>query len=118
MARTGTIDRQTSETNIQLKIDLDGQGQSEIATGVGFLDHMLTLFAKHAVVDLTVHAQGDLEIDQHHTVEDVGICFGASDSTSGRRQARHPPVWTFHTTNGRDLGDRRDRSEWSALPGL
>jgi imidazoleglycerol-phosphate dehydratase len=75
MARTANIDRKTAETNIQLKLDLDGTGRAEIATGVGFLDHMLTLLAKHAVIDLAVRAAGDLEVDQHHTVEDTGICL-------------------------------------------
>ena len=76
MARTATINRQTAETNIQLTLDLDGSGQADVATGVGFLDHMLTLLAKHAAMDVTVRADGDLEVDQHHTVEDVGICLG------------------------------------------
>ena len=74
--RTATIERNTSETQITLSLNLDGAGESQIATGVGFLDHMLTLLAKHAVLDLTVKATGDLHIDQHHTVEDVGICLG------------------------------------------
>jgi imidazoleglycerol-phosphate dehydratase len=76
MPRTATIDRQTAETKVWLKLDLDGSGQAAIKTGVGFFDHMLTLLAKHAVIDLTVRAEGDLHVDQHHTVEDVGICFG------------------------------------------
>jgi imidazoleglycerol-phosphate dehydratase len=76
MPRTAHIQRQTAETDIELSLDLDGSGQSAIDTGVGFLDHMLTLFAKHGVLDLQVKAQGDLHIDQHHTVEDVGICLG------------------------------------------
>ena len=76
MARIATIDRTTAETSIQLSLNLDGVGRADIATGVGFLDHMLTLLAKHAVIDLTAKAQGDLHVDQHHTVEDVGICFG------------------------------------------
>jgi imidazoleglycerol-phosphate dehydratase len=76
MSRTATIDRKTAETNIQLTLDLDGQGQADVATGVGFLDHMLTLLAKHAAIDLTVRADGDLQVDQHHTVEDTGICLG------------------------------------------
>jgi len=74
--RRATIKRKTAETDIQLALDLDGRGESDIATGVGFLDHMLTLFAKHSLIDLTVKARGDLHIDQHHTVEDVGICLG------------------------------------------
>lgn len=76
MSRTASITRRTAETNIELTLDLDGSGQSEIATGVGFFDHMLTLLARHALFDLTVRAAGDLQVDQHHTVEDVGICFG------------------------------------------
>lgn len=76
MARTATISRQTAETKVELTLDVDGTGQAQIRTGVGFLDHMLTLLAKHGVVDLKVEAQGDLEVDQHHTVEDVGICLG------------------------------------------
>jgi imidazoleglycerol-phosphate dehydratase len=74
--RIARIDRQTAETKIQLELNLDGTGQADIATGVGFFDHMLTLFARHGVFDLTVKADGDLHVDQHHTVEDVGICLG------------------------------------------
>ena len=76
MARTASIERKTAETDIRLQLDLDGTGQADVLTGVGFLDHMLTLFAKHGVVDLSVRAEGDLHVDQHHTVEDVGICLG------------------------------------------
>jgi imidazoleglycerol-phosphate dehydratase len=76
MSRTATIQRCTSETDIALHIDLDGTGEASIQTGIGFFDHMLTLFARHAVVDLSVRANGDLDVDQHHTVEDVGICLG------------------------------------------
>ncbi len=74
--RTASIQRKTAETEISLELNLDGGGAAEIETGVGFFDHMLTLLAKHAAIDLTVKAQGDLHVDQHHTVEDVGICFG------------------------------------------
>src|SRR5438105_1631033 len=76
MARTARIRRETGETRIDLAIDLDGTGRAELATGVGFFDHMLTLLARHSLIDLTVQAQGDLHVDAHHTVEDVGICFG------------------------------------------
>ncbi|PHS04150.1 MAG: imidazoleglycerol-phosphate dehydratase [Blastopirellula sp.] len=76
MARTATIDRKTNETNIQLELNLDGTGISEISTGVGFFDHMLELFTRHGAFDLKVKADGDLHVDQHHTVEDVGICLG------------------------------------------
>jgi imidazoleglycerol-phosphate dehydratase len=74
--RTATISRKTAETDIQLTLNLDGSGAAEIQTGVGFFDHMLTLLAKHALFDLTVAAKGDLHVDFHHTVEDVGICLG------------------------------------------
>ncbi len=74
--RTATIRRETAETQIALTLDLDGSGLSSIATGVGFLDHMLTLLARHALIDLEVEAKGDLEVDDHHTVEDVGIALG------------------------------------------
>ena len=74
--RTAEIIRKTAETDIALKLELDGSGVSEIATGCGFLDHMLTLLAKHGLFDLTVKAKGDTNVDYHHTVEDVGICLG------------------------------------------
>ena len=74
--RNAEIVRNTAETKIRLKLDLDGTGRSEIATGVGFLDHMLTLFAKHGRFDLTVTCNGDTYVDDHHTVEDVGIALG------------------------------------------
>jgi imidazoleglycerol-phosphate dehydratase len=74
--RRADIRRETGETKIDLLLDLDGTGKADIATGVGFFDHMLTLLAKHSLIDLTVKATGDLHVDAHHTVEDVGICFG------------------------------------------
>ncbi|QDU95642.1 imidazoleglycerol-phosphate dehydratase HisB [Lignipirellula cremea] len=76
MSRTAHIERSTAETKIALSIDLDGTGVSKISTGVGFFDHMLELFSRHSMIDLTVEAQGDLHVDDHHTVEDVGICLG------------------------------------------
>jgi imidazoleglycerol-phosphate dehydratase len=76
MSRTARIDRKTAETEIQVELDLDGDGSSQIGTGVGFFDHMLELLAKHAAINLKVTARGDLHVDQHHTVEDVGICVG------------------------------------------
>ena len=74
--RTAKINRQTAETNIALTLNLDGSGKSEIQTGCGFLDHMLTLFAKHGRFDLSVCCKGDTYVDDHHTVEDIGICLG------------------------------------------
>jgi imidazoleglycerol-phosphate dehydratase len=74
--RRAKVSRSTSETRIEVEIGLDGTGQAEIETGVGFLDHMLELFARHGLFDLTVKAKGDIHIDDHHTVEDVGIAIG------------------------------------------
>ena len=76
MARGAEIKRKTAETQISVKLTLDGEGKCDIATGIGFLDHMLTLLAKHSFMDLTVRAKGDLEVDSHHTVEDIGIVLG------------------------------------------
>ena len=104
MPRTATIDRKTAETEIHVELNLDGAGQCQIATGVGFFDHMLTLLAKHAAIDLNVHAKGDLHVDQHHTVEDVGIAFGqalkqALGDKSGIRRYGH-----FTLADGRNAG--------------
>ena len=74
--RTAEITRNTAETNISLKVNLDGTGKTEVNTGVGFLNHMLTLFAAHGRFDLEVHCVGDTDVDDHHSVEDVGICLG------------------------------------------
>jgi imidazoleglycerol-phosphate dehydratase len=74
--RQAKVKRKTNETSIAVKLNLDGEGKSSIKTGIPFFDHMLTLFAKHAVVDLTLRCSGDLEVDAHHTVEDCGIALG------------------------------------------
>ena len=74
--RTAEINRKTNETDIKLRLNLDGTGKSEINTGCGFLDHMLTLFARHGGFDLTVSCKGDTKVDYHHTVEDIGIALG------------------------------------------
>ena len=76
--RTASIQRDTLETQIALTIDLDGRGESSVSTGCGFLDPMLTLFARHGRFDLTVSCHGDHQVDDHHTVEDVGICLGTA----------------------------------------
>jgi imidazoleglycerol-phosphate dehydratase len=78
MSRIASVSRKTSESTIDLEIDLDGSGKSQIVTTVPFFDHLLTAFARHALVDLTVKAQGDIEIDVHHTVEDTGIVLGTA----------------------------------------
>ena len=76
MTRSATIQRKTNETDIELSLCLEGTGTADVSTGIGFFDHMLTLLARHSLIDLKVTAKGDLQVDQHHTVEDVGICFG------------------------------------------
>ncbi len=85
--RNATIERNTAETKIFLALELDGKGKSDIATGCGFLDHMLTLFARHGRFDLTVKCDGDTYVDDHHTVEDIGIALGkAFDSALGEKR--------------------------------
>jgi imidazoleglycerol-phosphate dehydratase len=91
MPRTGRIDRATTETKVLVEIDLDGAGRTEVATGVGFFDHMLATFGKHGLFDLTVHVDGDLHVDAHHTVEDTAIALGqafarAAGDKSGTRR--------------------------------
>lgn len=85
--RTAEIKRTTAETDVSLKINLDGKGESKIDTGVGFLDHMLTLFARHGRFDLKLSCKGDLDVDSHHTTEDIGIALGKafSDALSDKR---------------------------------
>lgn len=92
--RSAEIIRETNETRIEVRLNLDGEGKSDISTGIGFFDHMLVHLAKHGLFDLRVHAKGDLEIDAHHTVEDVGICLGqaflkALGSPEGIRRFGH-----------------------------
>lgn len=113
MTRKATIQRKTKETDIHLELDLDGSGQSQIDTGIGFLDHMLTLLAKHGALNLQVLAKGDLHVDQHHTVEDVGICLGeairdAVGDKSGIRRYGHftLPMEESLVTTAIDLSGR------------
>jgi imidazoleglycerol-phosphate dehydratase len=85
--RTATITRTTKETDVRVELNLDGSGHGKVQTGVPFLDHMLLLFAKHGIFDLEVQCKGDLEIDPHHSVEDIGICLGtALDKTLGEKK--------------------------------
>ncbi|WZO96013.1 imidazoleglycerol-phosphate dehydratase HisB [Isosphaeraceae bacterium EP7] len=87
-SRTSEILRATRETDIRLTLDLDGSGRSEVKSGVGFLDHMLELFARHGLFDLTVACNGDVQIDDHHTTEDIGICLGqAFDKALGTKES-------------------------------
>ena len=113
MSRNARIERETNETQIQLALNLDGPGISKVQTGVGFLDHMLELLAKHGVLDLEVQATGDLHVDQHHTVEDVGICLGqacreAVGDKSGIRRYGHftLPMEETLVTTAIDLSGR------------
>ena len=113
MSRSARIHRKTAETEVELELLLDGIGEAQVATGVGFLDHMLTLLAKHGAFDLVVKASGDLEVDQHHTVEDVGICLGQAlrealgDKTGIRRFGHFTvPMEETLVTSAADLGGR------------
>jgi imidazoleglycerol-phosphate dehydratase len=113
MSRTATIKRKTGETDITLTIDLDGDGSGKRETGIGFLDHMLDLFAKHALIDLDVKAVGDLHVDDHHTTEDVGIALGqaveqALGNRAGIRRYGHftLPMDECLVTAAVDLGGR------------
>jgi imidazoleglycerol-phosphate dehydratase len=85
--RTATVSRATKETDVQVQLNLDGSGDGDVQTGIPFLDHMLLLFARHGIFDLQVHCKGDLEIDPHHSVEDIGICLGmALDKALGDKK--------------------------------
>jgi imidazoleglycerol-phosphate dehydratase len=111
--RSASIVRSTKETEIRLRLDLDGSGHAEIQTGVGFLDHMLELFARHGLFDLAVACKGDVHIDDHHSTEDVGICLGqafleALGVKSGIRRYGHSilPMDETLVTCAVDLGGR------------
>ena len=86
--RTSTVKRSTKETSIEVSVDLDGTGKSEISTGLGFLDHMFTALAKHSLIDITLYCKGDLEVDDHHTAEDCALALGqAIDASLGQSKA-------------------------------
>ena len=113
MTRTARLQRKTAETEIELELNLDGTGRGDIRSGIGFFDHMLTLLAKHAAIDLSVQAAGDLHVDQHHTVEDTGICLGlalreALGDKAGIRRYGHfaLPMEETLVTSAVDLGGR------------
>jgi imidazoleglycerol-phosphate dehydratase len=94
--RSAEISRKTKETNIRLALDLDGTGNNSARTGVGFFDHMLDLLARHSLVDLTIDAKGDLEVDAHHTVEDVGIVLGqAIEKALGEKKGIYRYGWAI-----------------------
>jgi len=121
--RAAEIVRKTRETDIRLRLDLDGSGRSEVASGVGFLDHMLELFARHSLMDLQVSCKGDLHIDAHHTTEDIGICLGqaidrALGDRSGIRRYGHAvlPMDETLVTCAVDLGGRPYWAWQAAMP--
>ncbi len=94
--RTADLTRTTRETDIRIKLDLDGAGQTVIRTGMGFLDHMLELCGRHALIDLSVIAKGDLEVDYHHTVEDIGLSLGSAlDQALGDRKGIVRYGWAY-----------------------
>lgn len=113
MSRTAKIHRQTGETDINLSLDLDGQGGGSRSSGVGFLDHMLDLLAKHALIDLDIDAKGDLHVDDHHTTEDIGIALGSAmhEALGDRRGIQRYGHFTLPmdeclVTSAVDLGGR------------
>ncbi len=112
MSRTGRTERTTRETSIVIEVELDGRGDARVATGIGFLDHMLELLARHAMIDLTVEATGDLEVDEHHTVEDVALALGQAlrealgDKRGIRRYGFLLPMDEAQAQIGIDLGGR------------
>lgn len=111
--RTATIERETAETHVVVSVGIDGTGKTDIATGIGALDHFLTLWTRHGLFDLEVAANGDLDVDGHHTVEDVGLCLGRAINTAlgerrGIRRAAHMvmPMDEALATVAVDLGGR------------
>ena len=104
--RSARIQRNTRETSITLALTLDDLGKAEVSTGVGFLDHMLELFARHGDFDLTVRCEGDTQVDFHHSVEDIGICLSSLHPGPGR-QAGHHPLRSVPAAHGRDAGSVR-----------
>ena len=105
--RKATLERATNETEMAVTVDLDGSGRYDVATGIGFLDHMLAQLARHGLIDLTVKAEGDLHIDCHHTTEDVGIVIGqaVAQALGERRGIRR--YGQALSADGRDAGPRR-----------
>ncbi|MDP9172981.1 MAG: imidazoleglycerol-phosphate dehydratase HisB [Planctomycetota bacterium] len=96
MARTSEIFRQTKETKVKVSLDLDGSGKTSSETGIGFFDHMLDLLGRHSLIDLSAHADGDLQVDAHHTVEDVGIVLGqALEKALGDKRGIYRYGWSI-----------------------
>ena len=115
-SRQATIERRTAETQITLDLTVDGEGRSELATGLPFFDHMLTLFARHGLFDLSVRATGDLLVDSHHTVEDVGIVLGQAFTPRPGRQTRDQPLRQRVCADGRNARAGGRGFQRAALP--
>ena len=116
--RSAKVSRKTKETAISVAVDIDGTGRFDIATGVGFFDHMLEQLSRHSLIDMTVKAKGDLHIDDHHTVEDTGIALGQAHRQGARRAARHHALCVARPCHGRDADACGDRCVGPAVPGL
>ena len=93
--RKAEITRGTSETEVVIKINLDGTGKTSFATGLPFLEHMLDQIGRHGMIDLDIKAKGDLHIDDHHTIEDIGITLGEAFNKAVGEKKRHKTIWTF-----------------------
>ncbi len=102
--RIGSVNRTTGETSVKVSLNLDGKGEFQGGTGIGFLDHMLHLWTRHGLFDLALEATGDLQVDAHHTVEDVGICLGQAFNTALGEKKGHQPVWLGPPAHGRGPG--------------
>ena len=101
--RKGAVKRKTKETDVEVAVNLDGAGRASVATGIGFLDHMLDLLARHSRIDITVKAKGDLHIDHHHTTEDVGIALGQAVKLGARRYEGHHALRRCARADGRGV---------------
>lgn len=113
-----SLSRQTRETDIMVTLNLHGSGQAQIDTGIGFFDHMLTALTVHGGLDLSVRCQGDLAVDGHHTVEDVGIVLGQAIAKARGRQKRHQPLRHLLRPYGRSLGPGGAGFQRPAISGL
>ena len=102
--REGAVRRKTNETDVSVRLNLDGSGHFQNRTSVGFLDHMLDLFARHGGFDLEITCEGDLQVDDHHTVEEVGITLASGACTSAGRQGLYWALWPCTGTDGRGTG--------------
>ena len=116
--RKATVKRKTKETDVEVAVDLDGAGRSSIATGIGFLDHMLDLLARHSLIDITVKAKGDLHIDHHHTTEDVGIALGQAVKQALGDMKGITRYANVRCADGRGADPRRHRHFRAAVSGV